>query len=536
MYSEAHPASVLTWCWRRSAAHDVNRHSGAGSAVSARDYPPRVPTSAQLVQSAARLRRLRDDAAWALLRGNNAHAVLALLRTHFVDSGESRVPAPLLFERVADDLEDLRRSGFDLPQSAQQYCAEWLHAGWLERRPGSGPEGETYELSSEALTALRLVGELEHPPQAATESRLTTVIDRLDRLTVETDPDVTSRIDALVRERERLDAAIDAARTGRSEVLDERTALERIRDVLALADQLPSDFSRVRREIERLNIRFRKDIIENDAGRGDVLEALFRGVDLLAEQEAGRSFKAFYAVLMDPERSAALDAAIETLLDRDFAASLTTGEQEFLLRLVPSLVQRGGEVQEVYSSLSRGLRSFVQHREYVEERAVHRLLTSAQRRFGELSADVPLHRDTGFELDLSSAALHSVSRWGLAVPDDELPPPLQDVEVEEIDLEAVRALVRESEIDLRELRVAIDATLQDRPVASIGDVIERFPPTQGFGSVVGLVYLAAERLVAGGAVDPDDGTETVAWDRDRGRGAVVPRLLFVRDSSGSSAA
>ena len=203
-------------------------------------------------------------------------------------------------------------------------------------------------------------------------------------------------------------------------------------------------------------------------------------------------------------------------------------------RLVPLLVQRGGEVQEVYSSLSRGLRSFVQHRQYVEERAVHRLLTLAQRRFGELSATVPLHRDTGFELDLSSAALHSVSRWGLAVPDDELAPPLEEVPSERIDIAAVRELIRESEIDLRELRTAIDATLAERPVASIGDVVGRFPPTQGFGSVVGLVYLAAERLIDGRAVDPEDGTETVAWAR--GRGAVVPRLLFVRTTTGGTAA
>ena len=494
-------------------------------------------TTAQLVQSAARLRRLRDEPAWALLRGTHAHVTISLLHAHLVESGVSRAPAALLMERLADDVEDLRRAGFDLPQSAQQYCAEWIQAGWLERRPGTGTEGETLELSAEALTAVRLVSELEHPPQTATESRLATVIDRLTALTIDTDPDVTSRVEALTRERERIDAAIEAARAGRADVLDDRAAVERIRDIIGLAGQLPSDFARVRREIERITLRFRKDIIENDAGRGEVLEALFRGVDLLAEQEAGRSFAAFYAVLMDPERSAALDVATETLLDRGFAGTLEPAEREVLDRLVPLLVQRGGEVQEVYSSLSRGLRSFVQHRQYVEERAVHRLLTLAQRRFGELSETVPLHRDTGFELDLSTAALHSLTRWGLAVPDDEIAPPLEEAPSERIDLAAVRELIRESEIDLRELRAAIEATLSQRPVASIGDVVERFPPTQGFGSVVGLVYLAAEGLADGRAVDPEDGsTEIVPWDPARGRGAVVPRLLFVSTTTGGTSA
>src|SRR5690606_36233673 len=100
--------------------------------------------------------------------------------------------------------------------------------------------------------ALRLVGDLESPPRAATESRLQTVIDRLDQLRLETDPDLSSRLEALERERARLDATIEATRTGRADVLDDRVALERIRDALALAAQLPADFSRDRREIERL--------------------------------------------------------------------------------------------------------------------------------------------------------------------------------------------------------------------------------------------------------------------------------------------
>lgn len=487
-------------------------------------------TQAQLVRSATLLRRLRDEPAWSLLAADNAPVVAALLRAHFIDSGEPRIPAQLLVERLSDDIDALNASpGIALARTAQQYLADWLAAGYLERRPASAADGETYELSSEAIAALRIIAELESPPPAATESRLTTVMDRLERLAVDTDPDATSRLTALLHERDRLDAQIDAVRTGRSDVIDDRTALERVRDVLALAGQLPSDFARVRREIERLNIRFRKDIIESDGGRGEVLEALFRGVDLLAEDEAGRSFRAFYALLMNPERSAALEASTEAVLGRDFAGALAPAERDVLLHLVPHLVQRGGEVQDVYSSLSHGLRTFVQHREFEEERAVHRLLTLAQRRFGALSQTTPLHRDIGFDLALSSATVHSVSRWRLAEADEERPAPLVDGVVDEVDLEAIRALVRESEIDLHELRAAVDATVADVPVASIGDVLARFPATQGFGSVVGLVYLAVERLGAGTAVDPGEGTELVAWDLQRRRGALVPRLLFVRE-------
>jgi len=487
-------------------------------------------TAAQLVQASARLKRLSDEAAWQLLRAQNAHAIIAILRNSFIDSGERRVPAPILFERIQDDLIALREGGYDLPQTAQQYCAAWLSQGFLERRPGNAGSEETYELSSEGLAAIGIVSDLETPPKSATESRLTTVMAQLDQLVVDTDENVASRIEALVRERDRIDERINAIRDGRSGVIESRVALERVRDILALADQLPADFARVRREIERLNVRFRKDIIENDAGRGDVLDALFRGVDVLAEQEAGRSFQAFYALLIDLERSAGLDAAIETVLSREFAGELTTAQREFLRYLVPSLIQRGGEVHDVYVSLSRSLRTFVQRREYEEERTVSRLLTAAQRQFSALSETVPLHRATGFDLPLSTARLSSLAQWQLYADDGERPGALTESATHEIDLDEIRAIIRESEIDLRELQGNVERTLEELAVASIADVLTRFPASQGFGSVVGLVYIALQEKKGRETVEITGETDTVQWGTEPPRFARVPRMLFTRSA------
>ncbi len=100
-------------------------------------------TAAQIVTSATRLRRLSEEAAWQLMRAQNAHVIVAILRSNFVESGETRVPAPMLFERIDDDVVALRGAGYDLPQTAQQYCAAWLNRGYLERRPGEIGGDET---------------------------------------------------------------------------------------------------------------------------------------------------------------------------------------------------------------------------------------------------------------------------------------------------------------------------------------------------------------------------------------------------------
>ncbi len=489
-------------------------------------------TAAQIVQSATRLRRLSDETAWQLLRTQNAHLILTILRNNFIESGEPRVSAPILFDRVDDDLTILRDAGYDLPQNAQQYCVAWLGQGFLERRPGDVGGDETYELSSESLAAIGMVADLESPQKSATESRLTTVMSQLDQLVVDTDEDVFSRVDALTRDRDRIDARIAAIRAGRSGTIDDRVALERVRDILSLADQLPADFARVRREIERLNVRFRKDIIENDGGRGEVLDALFRGVDVLAEQEAGRSFQAFYALLTDLERSAGLDAAIEAVLARPFVRALTPAQREFLRDLVANLGQRGAEVHGVYVSLSRSLRNFVQRREFEEERTVGRLLTLAQRRFSAISETVPLHRQTGFELSLSQSSISSIGQWTLFTDDGERPARLQENIAHEIDLDEIRAIIRESEIDMRELQQNVTVVLSELTVASIADVLTRFPATQGFGSVVGLVYIALQGRDSGRALQIVGETETVQWNAEPTRSARVPRFLFTITEGG----
>ena len=81
------------------------------------------------VTRALALRRLREESpVIALLRQDTMPVVAAELAEH-LGGDETSLPAPTLYELIDDDLDELRRLGFDLPRSAQAYCAEWLHAG-----------------------------------------------------------------------------------------------------------------------------------------------------------------------------------------------------------------------------------------------------------------------------------------------------------------------------------------------------------------------------------------------------------------------
>lgn len=144
----------------------------------------------------AAYRRMRSQPLWRLLASVNGPTVIALLQSQLYDK-ERRLPASILFERLTRDLETLRAQGDDFPQTAQAYVAGWLGDGYLERRFPPGASEEEYELSSAAVEAIRFLSALAEPHSAATESRLSLVIQALVGLAEDTDADKSRRIERL---------------------------------------------------------------------------------------------------------------------------------------------------------------------------------------------------------------------------------------------------------------------------------------------------------------------------------------------------
>ena len=459
------------------------------------------------------LRALRTAPAWRLLSADNAPAVVALLQSHLL-AKERKLPALLLVERLGRDLEQLRAEGWDLPQAASAYLADWLAAGWLERSYASGGE-EEYELTAAAIQAMRFLQGLSEQRAVATESRLAEQ--------TESDPQI--RIEQLLRERERIDTEIEAIRAGRLQTLAEDRALERMREILALADELASDFRRVRDEFQGLNRDLRERIVESEGSRGEVLEAVFTGVDLIADSEAGRTFRAFWRLLTDPRESAELEAAMDDLVGRDFVRGLERDERRYLLGLTRMLLERGGEVHQVLQHFARGLKQFVQSQEFREQRRMTRLLKGAQRRALALKDRIKPYRPLGTDLWLTSAALRSLSQLRLHDPSsDKLDGGIQEAETAAISLQSIGELVAHSEIDLRRLQEHVRALLQVRAQVSVAQVLEAFPAEQGLGSLVGYMALGVRHGVVSQARD------RVCWRGLDGveRAAYIPRIYFVR--------
>ena len=462
------------------------------------------------------------DGPMRLLRADLLPVVVAVLSHRFE---ATRVLGYAEFiEQVAEDLDELRDSGFPLPRNAQEYVADWIANGYLIRRAGAAAREETVELSRSAADVVRFVTDVEQARSSVTSSRLSNVTGLLDALARESDPDAATRVEGLREERDRIDQEIARIESGDYEPLDDVVARERLAEILRLAGEVPGDFAKVADDLETLNARLREQIINNDGSRGGVLDDVFSGVDLIETSEAGRTFNAFHDLLLDRMLTDRFDAAVDAILDRGFTGSMPGPDTVFLRRYLTLLQRESHQVRLSLTEFSRSLRRFVQTQEYREHKRLAEALGRAdQAALAALRTHQP-STQLGRDLDLTSTRIASVGSWSLHNPAD-----LRTVdevvarEVPELDLEELRRLVSLTEIDFRELERNVAETVALAPGATVGDVLREHPASQGLASIVGLLILAEENAT------PAPGVERWRWDSSMGNSRTVsaPRYVFI---------
>ena len=487
-----------------------------------------------VVVDALEYRKLQHDSVtWKLLKAQNAPFIIAILDSHFGE-GISRLTVPELTELVATDLEELRERviGLDMERSAKEYCEQWRRDGYLVRRPSTEGRIETYELSSGALAAIGLIKSLARPHRTVTKSRLGTILDRINALSIATDTDLLRRKAALNQELERIKTQLARLEEGEIAVLDEQQAIEQARDIVSLAREIPRDFVSVSDEFERISHAIYMQLVNCDEGYQDTLEDIFAGVDQIEQSAPGRSFRGFYDLLRDAEASESLQDEIDTILDAEFSQKLDFEERRFLRRLLRIFLEQGREVNETKTGLARGLRRLVQSQSFQQERVLKRVIDQALAQAGKLVANYRPSTQIGVTLDLTTTYIAPISRLELRNPQDSIAEVIEQTEVAEVrpmSIEDLRAWVRAVEIDFDELTNNINACRAEAQGAavSIGDVLERFPATQGAASVIGLMMLALEQMHP----RQDQQRETVRWTSAAGveKKACITRFLFEED-------
>ncbi|KWX68837.1 DUF3375 domain-containing protein [Mycobacterium sp. NAZ190054] len=476
-----------------------------------------------ITSSVLRYRRLQQEAPeWSLLRARTAALIVAVVQDYFPPERRIRSAAEVITE-LDRDLERLRESGAEFESTATAYVTGWVSAGYLIRRPGEARGSETLAPSAAALNAVAMVSGIEAPQRAASASRLGSIAANLIFLQRDSDPNSATRLALLEAERTAVENRIAEVQRGEFPVLDTEAARERVAETLGLAQEVPVDFARVRSTIEGLSRELRAKILDDSAEAGATLGNVFRGVDLLAESEAGRSVNGFYDVILDAEQSSRLQEAISAILSRDFAAELSAQQRSELRGLLSRLEDEAATVRQTMVLLSRSLRHFVLSRQYEEHRRLRQLIQRCQSLAVQVSAHHRPEKPLSLELTRIGMQIRSIAALRLHNPGEgRVPTDFERHDAGEVDFAELAAQVRESEIDFEELRTNVIATLWSTagPV-TIGQVLQEHPATQGLASIVGLMVLGAEHG------DTADSTERVTFER---RTVRLPTITFAPGS------
>ncbi|WP_343028592.1 DUF3375 domain-containing protein [Massilia sp. MP_M2] len=294
---------------------------------------------------------------------------------------------------------------------------------------------------------------------------------------------------------------------------------ERFLQMASTARELLSDFRALDRSV-------REQIATWDGGKGELLQQIFAWRDQITDSDEGRSFRAFWDLLMSPARQDELSKLLERVMA---LAPIRELGPDLRLRWIHYDWLEAGEVtQRTVARLSEQLRRYLDDQAWLENRRIMELIREVEQKALAMRGQVP---------DADFASIDA------AGPDTGLPmerllytPPfkadLRAAVVEEAGAAIVTdALFEQVYVDQMRLTSNVRRALQTRNQVSLASVIAEHPIEQGLAELATYLKLATQDV---GAMIDDERTESITWTANDGcqRQATLPMVIFtLRDTN-----
>ena len=437
----------------------------------------------------AELQRLQAAPGWKL---TNANAwVLALFREAFTRT-RPRVPLDDFHAMTDSFLNRLRMDGVQLREdwTGRNYADDWVARRFLARPRADGKF--VYELTESSARFLSYLDGFSSDKTSLNSSRLATLLDRVENLAQESNPDPAARIAVLKEEVARREEMIRALETGEAPPpLPEDTAVEAARDILDLAAALPADFKRMRDGLEKMLHNLRQEMVESNAAKGLTMGEILEADRKLRNTSEGRTYEGFTAFLNDAEQQDRFRAAIAEVLERDFAEDMSPEDRQSLHRLISDMRGQATEIHRIYGRLSESMHTYVQSDEYRESVQLRQLIRTAETaihkapRSKRRTAVVPAPQ-------LYGAAFESLGMVHLFNPEDHAPPPKLPAPPSFSEADIHRS-ARTPKANRRALRDAVTRAAGKRGTATVGEIFaELAPEDRHLNSIRALLSAALE--------------------------------------------
>ncbi len=465
--------------------------------------------------------------AWLLLASRNAPMVLSILYRVFIEPHASNIEASRLIRLVDDELFALRqRLGDEIyPRSAQAYLDEWADGdhGWLRKFYPTGSDEPHYDLTPSVQKALDFVDDLQSRPFVGTESRLQTIFDLLRQLADSSSADPERRLADLERQRAEIEAKIARVEAGEADTLEPAARRDRYQQFARTARELLADFRQVEQNFRDLDRQIREQIAGWDGSKGELLDELIADRQTIAESDQGRSFRAFYDLLLSAERQAELSELLDRVHDTTDEDSVDIPELDpRLARTHFDWIDASERTQRTVRQLSEQLRRFLDDQVWMENRRVFELLRSIEQRALKLRDERP---DIEMEISDTRASIYLPLERPLFRPSRTAD--LEAVAVEEgtsnLDLDVIDG---QTHIDREALLDRVHQGLGAKGHARLADIVDDHPLEHGLAELVGYFSLGDSGL---DVVFDNDVRSSIRWeDGEVTRVADAPDITFVR--------
>ncbi len=465
---------------------------------------------------------------WRLLRADSAPLIVSFVDKAFIQSNVRHISQSNLISKLEDTLYQLRQSsGNDdlYPRSASAYLEEWAHdsKGWLRKFYPSGSDEPYFDLTPATEKVRHWLDSLTGRTFIGTESRLLTLFELLRQMVLGAETDAATRIEALQRERDAIDAQITAIQNGEVSILNETALRDRFMQFSSMAKELLSDFRAVEQNFRQLDMQVREKIASWEGRKGELLEQIFGERDIITDSDQGKSFKAFWDFLMSSESQ----EEFSELLEKVFAMEAVTDSHpdSRLKRIHFDWLQAGEHTQSTVRRLSEQLRRYLDNQAYLENKRIMSILDSISNSALQLKHSPP----TGsrfMEIDTIGADIQLPLERPLYIPTTQaaLQAIIQDAQEGEIDSEA---LFNQVFIDKAELEGHIKRELQSRTQITLRELVTIYPLRRGLAELVCYLSLAANNKLT---LFDENTPETLSWEDSEGRTryATLPRIIYIR--------
>jgi len=359
-------------------------------------------------------------------------------------------------------------------------------------------------------------------PFIGTESRLMTIFELLRQMVEGTESNAEVRIRELEKRKAEIELELERGRGGQLDVLDDTGLKDRFQQIHKTARELLSDFREVEFNFRNLDQKVREQIALWEGSKGDLLEDFFGERDVIAESDQGKSFNAFWDLLMSPAKQEELSLLLAKVFDLHAVKALEPDMR--LKRIHYDWLEAGEHTQRTVAKLSGQLRRYLDDQAYLENKRIMQVIQSIESAAVHVRDHMPSH--AFIELEESSAhVLMPMER------------PLYKIPVKPLINETVHLgdgsdipsdmLYSPVFVDKLKLKGIIRNALQARDQVTLIDILDESPLTKGLAELVTYLAIAGEDDKA---QFDDHITHRVSWTDTNGviRQAEFSAVIFSR--------